>query len=301
MLTVDGKPDETLGGKLAKLRERVSDAGRLAVAFSGGVDSTLLLTVAADVLGDNVVAVTVASPFMPRSEQAAAEAFCAERGIGFLRVEADPLSDEAIRANAPDRCYRCKRSLFALIQEAAARAGFHVVVDGSNADDADDFRPGMRALRELGIVSPLMDAGLTKSDIYALSSAMGLATAHKSPAACLATRIPYGTPLDAAVLSRVEAAEDFVRGLGFSQVRVRAHGDLARIEVDADDIGRLASDAVRRDVDARLWELGFRYACVDLAGYRSGSMNTDAVLAAGDSASDASRGARPQGGESDAE
>ena len=268
----------TLDEKRAVLEARLADAGRVAVAFSGGVDSTLLLHVAHEVLGDGAAAVMVASPFMPGVEQAEAVAFCETRGIRLLRVQADPLADAAIRANTTERCYLCKRQLFALVCAAAAEAGFPTVADGSNADDAHDFRPGMRALRELGVISPLEEAGLTKRDIRALSKAAGLPTADKPSMACLATRVPYGTELDERVLARIEAAEDYLHGLGFAQVRVRDHGDVARIEVEPADIEALIADNVRAAVDAHLRGLGYAHVSADLAGFRSGSMNAAALV-----------------------
>lgn len=271
-----------LDEKHERLQACLLEARRVAVAFSAGVDSTFLLAVAHEVLGDDAVAVTVASPFMPKGERAEAEGFCAERGIRLRCVELDPLSDESIRENTPERCYLCKRMIFSSIQEVAASEGCAVVMDGSNVDDAADFRPGMRALRELGIASPLMDAGLAKSDIRVLSQRLGLDTAAKPAMACLATRIPYGTTLAPDALERVAEAEGFLHGLGFGQVRVRDHGGLARIEVDPSEIVRLAGDAgVRQAVDDRLRELGYAYASVDLAGFRSGSMNVGSAVKGG--------------------
>lgn len=259
--------------KYALLKAGVRDAGRLAVAYSGGVDSTLLLAVAHEALGGDVLAVTVASPFMPQAECGAAEAFCAVRGIPLVRIEVDPLADDAIRANTPERCYQCKRALFSAVRGVAASEGCASVADGSNADDADDFRPGLRALRELGVTSPLMEAGLTKDDVRALSRTLGLPTADKPSMACLATRVPYGTALERETLARIEAAEDFLHGLGVCQLRVRDHGDVARIEVEPGDIERVAVSGIREQVDARLRELGYAHVSVDLAGFRSGSMN----------------------------
>ncbi len=275
--------------KYARLKAAVRDAGRLAVAYSGGVDSTLLLAVAHEALGADVLAVTVASPFMPQAECSEAEAFCAERGIPLVRIEVDPLADDAIRANTPERCYQCKRALFSAVRGVAASEGCAGVADGSNADDADDFRPGLRALRELGVMSPLMEAGLTKDDVRALSRRLGLPTADKPSMACLATRVPYGTALERATLARIEAAEDFLHGLGIRQLRVRDHGDVARIEVEPGDIERVAAPGMREQVGARLRELGYAHVSVDLAGFRSGSMNAGvdacAPVALGEAAS----------------
>lgn len=246
---------------------------KVAVAYSGGVDSTFLLAVAAEELGANAIALTVRSPFVPRSELESATAFCEERGIRQVIMDVDPLEDETIRANSPNRCYLCKALLFRQMGCVADDLGYDVVVDGSNADDKEDYRPGMQALQEAGIVSPLLEVGLTKQDIRYLSQQLGLPTWDKPSMACLASRIPYDTVLDARTLRTVEAAEQCLARLGFDQVRVRVHGDLARVEVASEALEQMLASEVRMALVSHLKELGFCYVCLDLEGYRVGSMN----------------------------
>lgn len=247
--------------------------GRVAVAFSAGVDSALLLHAAHSALGENAVAITVHSPFVPQREQREAEVFCQGRGIRQLVLEIDPLSIENVRTNPPERCYFCKKALFTAMREAAENAGFPVLAEGSNADDLGDYRPGMRALKELNIRSPLLDAGLTKQEIRALAKSQGLPCWDKPAMACLATRIPCGTPLTVEALRRVEQAEEILTELGFRQLRVRAHGNLARLELGEDEFARLHAAALSAQIVERLKSLGFRYVTLDLAGYQRGSMN----------------------------
>ena len=245
----------------------------VAVAFSAGVDSTFLLRVAHDELGDRAVAVTVRSPLIPRQELDDAEAFCRQEGIRHETIDFDALSAPAVVANPPDRCYHCKKEVFGLISEFARVNGLAAVAEGSNTDDDGDFRPGRRAIKELGVRSPLHEAGLSKAEIRALSRDMGLPTWDKPSFACLASRFPYGERITAAGLERVERAERWLRdaGLGLAQLRVRAHGDLARIEVPPGDIPRLAGRA--DEIAAAFKGFGFAYSALDLRGYRTGSLN----------------------------
>lgn len=260
--------------KLAALKQIIEGYGKVAVAFSGGVDSSFLLAAAIETLGaPNVLAVTVASPLAPRFEMQNAQWFCEDVGARQLVVEADPLADEAVRENHEDRCYHCKKGIFALAIEAAKGEGFDILADGTNADDASDYRPGAKALAELSVASPLCEAAMTKHDIRELSREMGLITWDDPSCACLATRVPYGTALDPETLKRIDEAEDYLRKLDFEEVRVRAHGDVARIEVGRTQIARLGEPATRMDVTAALKNMGFTYVCVDLEGFRSGSMN----------------------------
>ena len=258
--------------KIKRLRASLREIGSAAVAFSSGVDSTFLLRVAHEELGDRAVAVTVRSPLIPRHELDEAAAFCRQEGIRHEVIDFDALSAPAVVANPPDRCYHCKKEVFGLILAFARAAGLAAVLEGSNLDDDGDYRPGRRAIKELGIRSPLHEAGLSKAEIRALSREMGLPTWDKPSFACLASRFPYGERLTVAVLERVERAERWLREeLGLTQLRVRSHGDLARIEVPPDDIPRLAARAA--EIAAAFKGLGFAYVTLDLQGYRTGSLN----------------------------
>lgn len=268
-----------IDGKLEELCSILRTYGQAAIAFSGGVDSSFLCAVARQVLGDGAVAVTVVSPFLPACELRDA-VFIAGR-IGIRHVLLDiPEIGETVAANPPDRCYHCKKGYFAAVRDAAHGRGISVVLDGSNTDDEGDYRPGMRALAELGIASPLRDAGLSKAEIRELSRRLGLPTSDKPAFACLASRIPYGERIDAKKLARIEKAEDYLRSLGFAQVRVRSHGDLARIEVAPEERKAFFSEALLDGISAKFSSLGFLYSSIDLAGYRTGSLNAS-ILKAG--------------------
>ena len=258
--------------KLAVLLEKCMP---LAVAFSGGVDSTYLLHEAVKAGKEKVTALIMKTPSVPERELDEAVAFCKSRGISFFVLPADPFSAAGFRENGRDRCYICKHFLFSALLEKAKEEGIPFVADGTNADDRKEFRPGLRALKELDIRSPLAEAGLTKKEIRELSEKEGLSTWNKPSFSCLATRFPYGEELTVEKLRRTEAAENLLAELGFTQRRVRVHGNLARIEVLPAEIPLLLE---RRDmISSRLEELGFLYTTVDLKGFRSGSMDTAAV------------------------
>ncbi len=272
-----------LAGKMDRLRAALQEIGSAAVAFSSGVDSTFLLKVAHEELGNRAVAVTARSCSFPKRELDEAVAFCRTEGIRHEIIDSEELDIPGFVANPPDRCYHCKKAIFGKFLEFARAAGLAAVVEGSNVDDDGDYRPGRRAIRELGrggarpsqvyVASPLHDAGLTKAEIRALSRQMGLPTANKPSFACLASRFPYGERITAEGLARVERAERWLldAGLGLTQLRVRSHGDLARIEVPPDAIPRIAARA--EEIAAALKSFGFAYVALDLQGYRTGSLN----------------------------
>ena len=252
------------------LSERIKAAGKLAVAFSGGVDSTYLLYKAHEVLGDDAIAVTVKSQVITKEEFEWTVEFCSRNGIKQTVLDFDVFAVPEFENNPPDRCYHCKKKIFSSIKEVAPE---YVVADGSNVDDQGDYRPGMRAIAELGITSPLKDSGLTKSDIRVLSKEAGLPTWDHPSAACLASRFAYGEKITEEGLVRVARAEKIIKDMGFEGIRVRVHGDLARIEADPADIELIAYGHTRKEISEELKRLGFKYVTIDIDGYRVGSMN----------------------------
>ncbi len=259
--------------KLNKMIEYINNMESLAVAFSGGVDSTFLLKVAADVLGDKVIAVTARSSVYPERELREAEDFAGKLGVKYIVIVSDELEIGGFSENPVNRCYICKLELFKKIKEVANHYGITYVADGSNADDTGDYRPGMKALRELDIVSPLLQALMTKEDIRFLSKEMGLPTWNKQTFACLASRFPYGQKITAEKLEMLDRAEQFLLDLGFNQIRVRHHGDLARIEAGPGELKRFFLEDLMEPVYKELKKIGFTYVSLDMKGYRTGSMN----------------------------
>ncbi len=268
--TIDEKQ---LQEKYQALLECLKSYGKVAVAFSGGVDSTLLLAAAKEALGDNAVALTARSCLNPERESKEAKEFCKKEGIRQFILDVGDSEIHSFQDNPPDRCYICKKALFTQFVELAQKNQISCVAEGSNMDDMGDYRPGMKAVEELDIKSPLRSAKLTKAEIRQLSKKMGLPTWEKPSFACLASRFPYGERITVEKLHRVEQAEEFLRSLGFRQFRVRIHGNLARIELLPEDISRMLDETMRSQVMTALQNYGFSYVSLDLKGYRTGSMN----------------------------
>lgn len=260
----------------SELLTQLKSLPSLAVAFSGGVDSTLLLSMAAEALGERVLAVTAMSPIHPRREIADAIDLAGRLRCRHLLLRSLEMDRPEFYRNHPDRCYVCKQGLLRQIKTAAARRGFSCLAHGANVDDHQDYRPGLRAAEELGVLAPLATAGMTKSMIRQLARERGLANWDRPAMACLATRIPHDTPITPALLERIAAAEECLRQLGFVGPRVRCHGDVARIECREEDQARMLDPSIRTQLIRRFKAAGFRYVAMDLEGYRQGSMNPHA-------------------------
>ena len=257
--------------KLTGLQNILRSLQRVAVAYSGGTDSSLLLKVAHDVLGEGAIGITAVSASLAAEELSEAEAIARQIGARHVLVDSHETSDPRYLENTPQRCYFCKTEVYGELRRYADQLGYPVVVDGTNADDVNDHRPGRQAAREWGVRSPLLEAGLTKEDIRQLAHMLGLPNWDKPAAACLSSRIPYGTMIDLEMLAQVEQAEQSLHRLGFGQLRVRHHERVARIEVEVQDFPQVL--AHREEIVQAVQAAGYLYATLDLAGFRSGSLN----------------------------
>ncbi|NFD78671.1 ATP-dependent sacrificial sulfur transferase LarE [Clostridium botulinum] len=262
-----------INDKYNNLINYLKDLKSVAVAFSGGVDSTLLLKAAKEALGDNAISITIVSPYIPKWEIKEARELVDKIGIKSYFVEVPML--EEIRSNPEDRCYICKKSVFNKIKDLAREKGIKYIIDGTNADDTKDYRPGMRALKELDVKSPLLDNSINKEEIRVLSKELQLDTWDKPAYACLLSRIPYNQKIKEKDLDRIEKAEVYMMKLGFRAVRVRSHGNLARIEVPQKERVRLFNEDILDKISKELKELGFKYVTVDIEGYKMGSLNAE--------------------------
>lgn len=266
-------PQSSLADKKKRLIRHLKSYERLAVALSGGVDSAVLLAEAQALLGDRVIAITARSPIHPETELADARRIAAELGVDHVVIDSHEMDLPDFLANPPERCYICKNAVFRQLLAEAERRGFAHVAHGANADDRGDYRPGLKAAAEMGVAAPLMDAGITKSEIRQLARERGLFVWDKPAMACIATRFPYGTPIRLDQVAQIKQAEQVLATAGIPGCRVRHHGTVARIEVPVDRLPMLVAEPLRTDIVQRLRQIGFLHVAVDLEGYVTGSMN----------------------------
>ena len=267
------KPEDKLQKKLKDVEKRLSAFSSLAIAFSGGVDSTFLLAVAKRTHPENVLAITVSSAFVPEKETEAAKEIATSFGVEHICINVDIFKNSDVVSNPADRCYHCKYQIFSQIRQAAESLGFNTLLHGVNLDDLNDYRPGLKAAEELGFLSPLADAKLTKTEIRRLSRQLKLSTWNKPSQSCLATRIPYNEKITDQALTRIEKAETFLKTLGFEQVRVRCHGRLARIEMEPALMDMMLKKEMRKKISAAFSDIGFAHTSIDIDGYQTGKMN----------------------------
>ena len=265
--------DKLLEKKIKNLKNYITSLDSAVVAFSGGVDSTFLLKLSSDILKDKVVAVTAKSSTFPQFELEDSETLARELGVKQVTIETNELKNKKFSSNDKERCYWCKNELFELISNFAKKNNFKYILDGSNYDDISDFRPGAKAAKKWEVLSPLRQAGLTKEEIRTASKVLGLPTWDKPAAACLASRIPYGTKITEDLLQKISRAESALKKLGFRQVRVRHHGNIARIELPTHDFPKILDGKIKNSVIKSLKELGYLYITLDIEGYTTGSMN----------------------------